>query len=290
MENKYQIKIPSGGPQYPETDKDWFQLPINLLAIAKKNSGKTASLSNFLHIMHRMNKLDMIILISPTWRNNSHYFKGLPVMHVIQPTLESSDEVIKIVENEALEFDNYHERLEKWKELQVFLKSRKNMIDIDENLLLYFSEDMKKPVPKYPGGRKPIIFAMYDDCLSTPAFSPKSSLGYLAIKHRHIGETKNFGSISCNLLIATQAYTSNNNGVPKSVRANCNIICVFANKSKNEIDLIADEAAGEISSDLFHKLHEEATSKPFGFLTIDFTKKSNHPSMFRQNWNKFLLV
>jgi predicted O-methyltransferase YrrM len=47
--------------------------------------------------------------------------------------------------------------------------------------------------------------------------------------------------------------------------------------------------AGEVDKDTFMKVYEEAIQKPFDFLFIDLHKKDNHPSMFRQNFDRFIL-
>ena len=299
MEKKYAINLLKGGPDYAKTYENFFKIPFVMLSVAKRFSGKTCSLTQFLHILHKMGKLDRLILISPTFENNRHYFKGLPldeVNDIIQPTLDASDIVMRKLEEEATEYDDYKESLQKWNQLQYELKNNKKHIEeIDNDLLLHFfgenfNTTYQKPIPKYSHNNKPIVVAMFDDCQNTPAFSPKSSISYLTIKSRHIGQTKTDGSIGCNLIYAVQNYTSNSFGLPKSVRGNINILCVFKNKNQKELNIIADECCGEISIVNFLRLHNEATSKSdFGFLTIDFNKKSNHPSMFRKCWNKWLM-
>jgi hypothetical protein len=74
MNKKYEIVLPSGGPIEAKTDDDFFKSSFVLLCVAKRCSGKTCSLSNFLKIMYGMGKLDRVLLISPTHANNSHYF------------------------------------------------------------------------------------------------------------------------------------------------------------------------------------------------------------------------
>ena len=289
--DKYNIKLLKGGPEYAETDKFFFAIPFVLLSVAKRMSGKSCSLTQYLQILKNMGKLDRLIMVSPTWANNKHYFVGLPIDEendVLEPTLHSADIVMRKLDEEAAEYDLYKEKLNKWKELQAFIKSKKNLNAIDEELLIYFAEDMKKPVPKY-GGRKPIVVCMFDDCQNTPAFSPKSNISYLTIKHRHLGITKTDGSIGCNLMYAIQNYTSNSGGLPKSVRGNITQLCVFKNKNQKELGIIADECSGEVSPETFLKLHQEATREPYGFLTVDFNPKKNHPSMFRKCWDTWLI-
>lgn len=294
--NKYKIKVPCGAPVYPSTDPDWFPFPYVMLSVAKKNSGKTCSLSQFLHIQHKMDRLDRLILISPTYHTNAHYFKGLPLDEedVIEPSINAAKRLMDIVEKEGYLFDKYHDDMIKWKQLQKEIRSLKNIHDIDEELIMYF-ENMEKPTYKYMrDGKayKPIISAFFDDCQGTLCYSPsaQNKLPYLVIKHRHIapiifGDGK---AIGVNLIFAVQNYTSNSLGCPKSIRGQCNIITIFRNKNINELKLIAEEVSGEIDQETFFKVFEEATNVPYSFLTIDLNPKKSVKSVFRRNWDEYL--
>ena len=295
----YAVKIPKGSPVYPETEKDWFQFPFVLIANAKKFSGKTASLSWFLHILKKMDRLDRLILVSPTYHTNAHYFEGLPLDEddVLEPSIYTATDVMAKVEEEAIAFDAYHEQLERWEKLQKEIKDRRrNVNDINEDLLLEFV-DMEKPKYKYMrNGKpyKPIVVCFYDDCQGTDAYSPskKNMLNYMTIKHRHVGAIQ-YGdgkAIGVNLMFALQSYTSSTLGLSRSIRTQANIICIFRNKNENELKLIAEEVSGEIDKETFFKVFEEATSVPYAFLTIDLNPKKTVKSQFRRCWNEYLYV
>ena len=292
MDKKYKITLPTGGIKDIETPDDFFKLPFVMLSIAKRMSGKTCSMSNFLHILHRMGKLDRVILVSPTYSNNSHYFDGLPLdveNDVIEPTVDAAQIIMDKMEEEGQLYDQYFEDLERWKELMKLVKySKVNIDDIDDSL--FINENLEKPIYKYmKNGKpyKPIVVAFFDDCQNTPAFSPKSKVSYLTIKHRHVGITKN-KSIGVNLMFACQNYTSNSGGIPKTIRGNTTILCVFKNKNIKELQLIAEECSGECDVNDFMEVFETATKDDYCFLTIDFNRKKTHPSMFRQCWNKWI--
>ena len=293
MDKKYKITLPKGGaPEIPTPD-DFFRLPFVMLSIAKRMSGKTCSMSNFLHILHRLGKLDRVILISPTHSNNAHYFDGLPLdveNDVIEPTVDAAQIVMDKMELEGQLYDQYLDELDRWKELMRFIKNEK--IDINDIEDYYFiNENLEKPTYKYMrDGKayKPVVVAFFDDCQNTMAFSPKSKVSYLTIKHRHVGPTRD-KSIGVNLMFACQNYTSNSGGIPKTIRGNTTILCVFRNKNSKELQLIAEECSGECDPDYFMKVFNEATEMDYGFLTIDFNRKKTHTSMFRQCWNKWLI-
>jgi hypothetical protein len=294
MDKKYKIALPKGGDVEVETPPDFFRLPFVMLSIAKRMSGKTCSMSNFLHILNRMDRLDRLILVSPTYHNNQHYFNGLPLdplLDVIEPTLESAQLVMDKLQEEGKKYNEYVDKMKRWTELMKLVKySKTNIDDIDETLFYDLDEMLEKPTYRYMRDGKPyrpVVAVFFDDCQNTMAFSPKSKICYLTIKHRHIGETIH-GSIGVNLMFACQNYTSNSGGIPKTIRGNTTILCVFKNKNQKELDLISEECSGECDSTKFMQVFEQATDEDYGFLTIDFNRKKAHPSMFRKCWNRWL--
>jgi hypothetical protein len=89
-------------------------------------------------------------------------------------------------------------------------------------------------------------------------------------------------------MYACQNYTSASGGIPKTIRGNTTILCVFKNKNMKELDIIAEECSGEVDVDTFMAVHEAATEGDYSFLTIDLNRKSTHPSMFRKCWNEWI--
>jgi hypothetical protein len=166
MNKKYEIVLPSGGPIEAKTDDEFFKSSFVMLCVAKRQSGKTCSMSNFLKIMRKMDKLDRVLLISPTYANNSHYFDGLPLNveeDVIEPTMDSAQIVMDKMEEEGQVYNQYFEDMEKWKELMKLIKDKNvDINDIDDSL--FINETLEKPTYKYMrNGKpyKPIIVAFF---------------------------------------------------------------------------------------------------------------------------------
>ncbi|MAN60876.1 MAG: hypothetical protein CMI60_02910 [Parvibaculum sp.] len=290
MSSRYAVEVLPGGSDPVETPDDFFKLPFVMLSVAKRMSGKTCSMSQFLHILNKMGRLDRVILVSPTYENNKHYFKGLPLNEeedVLEPTLDAADKIMRIVEEEARVYQEFHEQMKLWREIQRLIgnKGKKGGLHAP-GLVDDVMQHVEKPTHKY-GGRKPVVVAFFDDCQNTAAFSTKSSLSYMTIKHRHIGKTSE-GSIGVSLMYACQNYTSASGGIPKTIRGNTTILCVFKNKNMKELDIIAEECSGEVDVDTFMAVHEAATEGDYSFLTIDLNRKSTHPSMFRKCWNEWI--
>ena len=286
--NKYAVTLPTGGPQYPETPADWVAFPFVLVATAKRNSGKTCALASFLRILHDMNKLDICIIVSPTYHNNAHYFRNLPVTSIIEPSIDSAQQVIDIVESEATKYEEYHDRLGQWNKMQKQLRSARHIHEIvDDDMLDSLGPSLEKPVHEY-GGRKPIIVCLFDDIQGTPVFSTRSKINHLTIKHRHVGYTR-AGSVGINIMMAVQSYTSTGGtGLPKTIRSQITQLLVFKTKSQKELDLIAEECGGEVDKSTFFRLYEAATKDPYSFMMVDFSRKYSHPSMFRKCFTEFL--
>ena len=293
MESKYRITVPKGSAFTIKTDPDFIQLHGVILSIAKRGCGKTCSLSNLLNMMQKKKALDRLIIVSPTYHNNKHYFKSLPLTDadIIEPEVNTAEYLMDLLEDAGKAYDEYHNQLKRWNELQKEIRNkRKHVDDIDEDLLLEFHE-MEKPSYQYiRDGKayKPVIAIFFDDCQGSDLFKPRSKLSNMVIKHRHLGQTKD-GSLGVTLIFATQNYTSSSAGLPKSIRGNLTHMMVFRNKNMRELQLIAEEASGEVNTEQFFDLYNRAMQEQYDFLFVDFAKKKEHPSMFRRNFNEWLL-
>eukprot|EP00959_Pyramimonas_sp_CCMP1952_P329338 6894907-Pyramimonas_sp.AAC.1 len=70
-----------------------------ILAVAKRGVGKTTAFSNLLRLMKESEALDRLILVSPTYHNNKHYFEGLPLDEedIIEPTKDTPELLMEIL-------------------------------------------------------------------------------------------------------------------------------------------------------------------------------------------------
>ncbi len=289
---KYGIQIPTNSAFTIETEPNFIQLHGIILAVAKRGVGKTTALSNLLRLMKNNNALDRLILVSPTYHNNKHYFQGLPLdddNDVLEPTKDVPEKIENILNEEATEYEEYQEKLKRYKKFMSLLKRKDiNIYDIPTDLLLEFSDsDFEPPIHKY-NGKKPIIVVFFDDVQGSDVMKPSSKLSNLVIKHRHMGKLKD-SALGTTLLFATQSYTSNSGGLLKAIRGNLTHMLVFRNKNMKEIDCISEECAGEISKEVFDDVYKKSIQNPHDFLFIDLHKKQNHLSAFRRNFNEFIV-
>jgi|AntAceMinimDraft_11_1070367.scaffolds.fasta_scaffold23586_2 hypothetical protein len=291
MKDNYKIRVPPKSAFTIQTDDDFIQMHSVILAVAKRGVGKSTMFGNLLRLMKDNKALDRLILVSGTFHNNKCNFENLPLDEendVIEPEKNTAEVLMEILAEEGREYDLYHERIKMWNLLQKMMKSKIAIEDIDPFLLMEFGNDFEKPTHKY-GGKKPCITIFFDDCQGSALFSPSSKLSKLVISHRHQGALKD-GALGCTLLFATQSYASNSFGLSKTVRTNLTQMMIFKNKSIKELKMIAEECAGEVNEEEFFKLYDRAILEPHDFLMIDFARKKCHPSMFRRNFDQWLIV
>jgi hypothetical protein len=280
------IRAPKGDAFTIKTRPDFIKLHAVILAIAKRGSGKTVALTNVLRMMQENQALDRLILVSGTYHNNTSAFAGLPLDSddVLEPTRDAPAKLASMLSEMGAEYDAHQAKLKRWLRLQALIRGDTDPRWIDAELLREFPNPAERPWYAYRG--KPTVAIMFDDCQGSPCFAPSSGLSNLVIKHRHLGATCH-GALGATLLFATQSYTSNAMGLPRSVRANVTHMLVFRTKSGKELEQIAEEVSGEVSHDDFLVKYEQAVVGRHDFLFIDLHPKAGN-SMFRRNMDTML--
>ena len=118
ISDRFNIKVPDTKAFTIETEKDMIQLHAVILAVAKRGTGKTLSLTNLMRMMKESKALDRLILVSPTYHNNKKMFVGLPLdeeLDIIEPTKHAAEEIMDILEQEGKDYDEYHEAMKRWR-------------------------------------------------------------------------------------------------------------------------------------------------------------------------------
>ena len=121
-----------------------------------------------------------------------------------------------------------------------------------------------------------------DDCLSLPLMmNPSSGLVNTCIKHRHIAD-----GLGLSIAMLVQTYCAVG-GLPRPIRENCTLLCLFKLKDQNQLKKIHDEIGSDVNLEQFDNFFSYATSKLFGFLTVDFNAKTPEQT-FRCCFNEYL--
>ena len=275
--NGLDIKVPKGSAFNFETPPDLPKMHQLSLFVAKRGSGKSVAISNFV----RMLGFDRVFIISPTIHSNKQMWAGLPIG--LGDTFDDPDEsgiiqeIIDQIDAERDDLVRYREALKAWEER----RRQHNPLD---NRLTY-----NDPRPEHRwGGRIPRLGLIIDDCQSTKLFSNRKFLNAVT-RHRHLGQLPEGGALGVSMFVAIQNYKANSGGCPRVLRNNCTTLAIFKMKDHKELDAIYEEVAGEISQEIFEDVYAEATLEPYSFLFIDLHKKDHHPSMFRKRFNEFLI-
>jgi hypothetical protein len=64
---------------------------------------------------------------------------------------------------------------------------------------------------------------------------------------------------------------------------------LFKTKDEKELDQVSREMSGEISPEQFVDVYKQAIREPHDFMFVDLHKKANQPSMFRRNFDTYLV-
>ena len=276
-----------------DTPPDLPKAHQSMLFVGKRASGKTLSCVNLLEKM----KYDRIFVISPSVKSNKEYMDRLNLnpddIEDDVDDITCIDRVIAKIEQERDDLEEYWDKLARWKKLNKQLSEGYMLNDLeDDDLLDLFnpvSRDFDKPKHKY-NGRVPMVAILFDDVVGSMLFTKGiRRLNKLTIYHRHIAPfTERGGAVGCSLYFLIQTYKAQAGGISKCIRNNTTSLVLFKSKNENELKDIQQECSGEISEEIFYKMYDYATSKPFGFLFIDFHPKEER-FRFRSMWDELLL-
>lgn len=276
-----------------ETDTNLPKMHQLNLCIGKRGAGKTVSTINLVEKM----KYDRLFIVSCTMNSNRDLMSRLDVddADVYEDTDDIGllDDIRKKIDEEAEELEQYWEELKRYNELMKAISSNK-FVD-DELLLDFYNADLdmiEKPTHKWDG-RKARLGIIFDDCLSSKIFVGKGiqKLNKLCVTHRHQGQLRRSGgALGVSLYFLVQAYTTNTGGVSKTIRNNATSVILFKTKNERELKQITEELSGEVSPELFLEVYNYATNEPHSFLFIDLHRKAEHPSMFRKNFDEFIIT
>ena len=250
------------------------------LWIAGRNSGKTWSIAKLIKMYQDSgirdtktgeNLQQRVFIISPTYEAN-------PVLHGLgadpgdvheqysESLLEGIIEDIKETKRVA---EEWQEMVALWKK---FAKHPEKMTYAQAMFLEQTASKLSDP-PKYTAA--PVNHLILDDLVGV-AFKAtgKSQINYLAIRNRHL---------QCFVYIATQSLKQ----IPKVLRNNASLFCVFRYASKKVIcDDMYTEVSGQLTEEQFLDLYEFATEAPHSFLWIDWGAPKD--KRFKKSFGTFI--
>ena len=175
-----------------ETPPEHIKLHAIVLAVAKKQSGKSFLLTNILSQLQKAGSIQRIIVVSDTFDSNKKMMDDLNIRPGDVYSPSDPDVVTKITDTINAERDDlqrYRDEMKRYKELDKRLMNASVWDDYltPELLSLYNPDTDEFEEPKHwLNGKRVGIAVLADDVQSTPLLSNKAWRN-LCIKHRHIG-------------------------------------------------------------------------------------------------------
>ena len=281
--------------EYP-TPKNSFRQPCLQLIVGVRYTGKSYLTSKILAQAKRDKTFNRIYIVTPSFKSNEAYFgEYINEEDVFEPTKDSIDNVIKSVEADRDEFEEFLIKKEVYKKFKRDLNKIKLMDQDDYYMYEDFGFFNQEPVWKYASSGKiepPKSLLILDDCLASPAILQSSGLTKVATLNRHVAPLSepHSGRSACGLavIILSQSYRmSSGQGFSRVLRENLSLLTLFLNKQQKQLDAIKEELANVVDVNLFDEAYKYATKDKFGNLTIDFKSKCKTMT-FRKNLNELI--
>ena len=270
-----------------ETSPDMPKMHCVTVIVGKRAAGKSVAAINLIEKMG----YDYTIAVSPTMNSNKELMSRLNIEHTFDDPddLTCIDKIKDIVNGEARDLERYKYEMKEYNKLMKDIREGQNIGD--DLMLKFFDNDFVKPKHRW-NGKKPRIAVLFDDMLGSGMYSKPRKINALSTYSRHLGQLEEGGSIGVSLFFLIQSFKCQTGGLNRVIRNQCTQLIVFKTKDNKELDDIADSCGGEISKDKFIQVYDYAieTGGDHPFLFIDLHKKPNHPSMFRVNFDKFIIV
>jgi len=281
--------------EYP-TPKNSFRQPCLQLIVGVRYTGKSYLTSKILAQAKKDKTFNRIYIVTPSFKSNEAYFgEYINEEDVFEPTKDSIDNVIKSVEADRDEFEEFLIKKEVYKKFKRDLNKIKLMDQDDYYMYEDFGFFNQEPVWKYASSGKiepPKSLLILDDCLASPAILQSSGLTKVATLNRHVAPLSepHSGRSACGLavIILSQSYRmSSGQGFSRVLRENLSLLTLFLNKQQKQLDAIKEELANVVDVNLFDEAYKYATKDKFGNLTIDFKSKCKTMT-FRKNLNELI--
>jgi|TARA_R110001606_G_scaffold337495_1_gene485536 hypothetical protein len=284
-----EIKPPKKKAFTIETDPDFIKLHTLCLASGKRGGGKSVAIANLIKKAKDKGYYDKVFLVTPTYHSNKEIWDIADINEedVYEPDVDVLKKIIKIVEAEREEWDQFQENKKMFTKFNNEMKT-KTLDHIDEDDLMYYYENglLNKdtntlPKWKYRKEEPPKLAVILDDTMGTDLMKPSGGLTNFCIKHRHIGK-----GLGISVFMLVQSYCSRE-GVARPIRENCTHLLLFKCKDEAQIKKIHSEVGADVDLDKFNQMFQYSTADPFCFLFVDFSPKEPSKT-FRRCFNEYL--
>jgi len=287
--NKFPTELPKKGAFTIDTEDDFPKLHTLAVASGRRGGGKSVSIANFLKRCKDKHYYDLVLLITPTYNSNKMIWDICDIQpeDIIEPDVGAIKEVIKRIETEKAEWEDFLEKKKKYNE---FLKDKHGSLErINAKRLLnyynlgFLEENVTKPEWKYPVEQPPRVAVVIDDAMGTDLLAKRSAgLINFAIKHRHVAD-----GLGCSIFMLLQSYKAQG-GVNRAIRENTTHLLLFKVNDFNQIKAVKEESDLPVTDEEFEDMCSYAHSKPYNFLLLDFAPKCE-TKRFRSGWDEYIV-
>jgi hypothetical protein len=296
------IVLPPDSRYHIKTPDHLFEHHVIFCAVGPRGASKTTKICNYLRMMRQANKLDRLLIVSPTVKSNQALLDSLGVRpeDCFEPSADATKKVLAVVNEERDAYEEFLDKDDAYHEYLKAINSHTPIDQLDAYTLLDATDEWGNPQkPKSRYGHRPIIAVFFDDAQSTPAFRARA-FSRMCLTHRHVGALKyhkgggrsgeRLGALGISIFLACQNFKATGGGLRREIRNNCTQLCLCG-KSKDEAErkAIYKSVSGNVTEDEFNKALEYATKEKYGSLTIDFHPKSPG-KRFRKNFDEYIHV
>lgn len=286
---KFKTELPDKSAFTIETEFDFPKLHTLMVASGRRGGGKSVAIANFIREAKAKGYYDRCWLITPTYKSNKSIWDiaDIDSEDVYEPDINCIKTIISLVEAEREEWDLFLHKKEQYKKYTKDFKDRQVSMIKAEELLRYYDYgflDGQVPEWKYKNEVPPRLAVVIDDALGTDLYAKRTAgLTNFCIKHRHIGD-----GLGISVFMLVQSYCALG-GVPRPVRENTTHLMLFKINDEGQIKKVKEECDLPISDEKWIEITNDAHSKPFNFLFIDFSPRCN-TKRFRSGFDEYYVI
>lgn len=259
----------------PQSPEELFRLHTLAAFIGHRGSGKTNACIQLAKRYLDEKCFTRIFIICPTYESNPQFHvleaDEKDVFKDLHHALKSVETICDRVKEDADQYKHYR------KYCQAYRRWKRNRASEDDMVIL--DNNQRRPPPNIP---RPSPLLIIDDMSHSDLYTPskKNAFINLVLRHRHLHQ------IGMSIFMLVQTFKT---GLPKVIRQNVQLYCLWATQDMTELDGIYSEVANLVDKPTFLRLYHAATDIPHSFLTIDLANK-NRALQFRREFDTYLYI
>ena len=288
--NKFNTELPKKSAFSIETEPDFIKLHSLCIASGKRGGGKSVAIANLVKKAKDKGYFDKVYLITPTYNSNKEIWAIADIQEedVYEPTMTVLKTIIKNVEGEKTEWDQFLARKKLYSKFKQDMKDKPFDKIGSINMVDYLDHGFFEPTTaqkwKYRTEQPPRLAVIIDDSLGTDLMARRNAgLTNLAIRHRHIAD-----GLGISIFMLVQSYCSLG-GVARAIRENCTHLLLFRINDEKQIAKVREESDLPCSEEEWVSMCKYAHDIPYNFLLLDFVPKTEC-RRYRSGFDNYIIT